>query len=152
MAGPLMRRVCLRTHASAGSESPTLYVFVPKSRADALARGIASENAAKETLDYKGIPSSPEGKEARQGLETRLTEANNNVRSLLAEIIDGSKVFQGGGTERLEETFVDKVKQAATASLDRLFPKFKVADDHRWSKVIERSRRGDEHPLEIVWL
>ena len=134
----------------AGPKSPILHVFVPKSRADALARGIATQNAAKETLDYKGVPSSPEGIEARQGMETRLTEAKNNLRSLVAEIIDGAKVFQGGGTERLEEKLLNKVKEAAFASLDRLFPTFKAADDHRWSKVIERSRRGDEHPLEAL--
>ena len=134
----------------AGPKSPILYVFVPKSRADALARGIATQSAAKETLEYKGVPSTPEGREARQGMETRLTEANNNVRSLVTEIIDGAKVFQGGGTERLEERLLDKVREAAFASLDRLFPTFKVADDHRWSKVIERSRRGDEHPLEAL--
>jgi hypothetical protein len=135
---------------AAGSDSPIIHVFVPKSRADALARVIAAQSAAKDTLEYKGVPSSPEGIEARQGMETRLTEAGNSLRSLVAEVIDGAKVYQGGGSERLEDSLLDKVKEAANASLDRLFYDFKDADDHRWPKVIERARKGAEHPLEVL--
>jgi hypothetical protein len=135
---------------AAGSDSPVIYVFVPKSRADALSRVIASRSAARDTLEYKGVPSTPEGIEARQGMETRFTEAANSLRMLVAEVIDGAKVFQGGGTERLEATLLDKVREAARASLDRLFYEFKDADDHRWPKVIERARKGAEHPLEAL--
>jgi hypothetical protein len=134
----------------AGPDSPVIHIFVPKSRADALARVIASQSAAKDTLEYKGVPSSPEGIEARQGMETRLAEAENSLRTLVAEVIDGAKVFQGGGAERLEATLLDKVREAADASLDRLFYEFKDADDHRWPKVIERARKGAEHPLEML--
>ena len=135
---------------AAGSDSPMVHVFVPKSRANALARVIASQSAAKDTLEYKGVPSSPEGIEARQGMETRLTEAANNLRALVAEFIDDAKVFQGGGTERLEASLLDRVRKAADASLDRLFYGFKDADDHRWPKVIERARKGAEQPLEAL--
>ena len=135
---------------AAGSDSPILHVFVSKSRAEALARVIATQSAAKDTLEYKGVPSSPEGIEARQGMETRLTEADNSLRRLVAEVIDGAKVYQGGGSERLEFALLDKVKEAANASLDRLFYDFKDADDHRWPKVIERARKGAEHPLEAL--
>lgn len=135
---------------AAGPDSPVIHIFVPKSRAEALARVIASQSGAKDTLEYKGVPSTPEGIEARQGMETRLTEATNGLRTLVAEVIDGAKVFQGGGAERLEATLLDKVREAAHASLDRLFYEFKDADDHRWPKVIERARRGAEHPLEVM--
>ena len=133
-----------------GFDSPIIHIFVPKSRADALARLIAAQSAAKDTLEYKGVPSSPEGIEARQGMETRLTESGNSLRSLIAEVIDGARVYQGGGTERLEATLLEKVKEAANASLDRLFYNFKDTDDHRWPKVIERARKGAEHPLEAL--
>ena len=135
---------------AAGSDSPVIHVFVPKSRAEALARVIASQSATKDTLEYKGVPSSPEGIEARQGMETRLAEATNSLRSLVAEVVDGAKTYQSGGSERLESALLDKVKEAADASLDRLFYDFKDADDPRWSKVIERGRKGAEYPLEAV--
>ena len=135
---------------AAGPDSPILYVFVPKSRADALAHSIASRSAAKDTLEYKGVPSTPEGLEARQGMETRLTGAEQSLRTLVAEVIDGAKVFQGGGNERLEATIPDKVREAVAASLSRLFYQFGDADDHRWQKAIERARKGAEHPLEAL--
>ena len=135
---------------AAGPDSPIIHGFVPKSRADALARVVAAQSAAKDTLEFKGVPTTPEGIEARQGMETRLTEAGNSLRALVAEVVDGAKVYQGGGSERLEATLPDKVKEAASASLDRLFYEFKDADDHRWPKVIERARKGAEHPLEVL--
>ncbi len=133
-----------------GSDSPVIHVFLPKSRADDLARVVAAQAAANETLEYKGAPSTPEGIEARQGMETRRTEAANSQRSLVAAIVGEAKVYQGGGSERLGATLQDKIREAANASLDRLFYDFRDADDDRWSKVIERARRGAEHPLEVL--
>ena len=135
---------------AAGSDSPVLHIFVPKSGADALARQIAAHSAANDTLAFKGVPSTPEGIEARQGMETRGAEAANHLRTLVAEIINGAKVFQGGGNERLELSLSEKVTEAANASLDRLFYQFNDADDHRWPQVIDRARRGAENPLEAV--
>ena len=135
---------------AAGTDSAIVHLFIPKSRADALARSMTAETAAKNTLEYKGVPSTQEGIEARSGMETRLTEATNSRRVLVADVVDGAKVYQGGGGERLEISLPDKVKEAANASLDRLFYEFKIADDDRWDKVIERARRGAEHPLEIL--
>lgn len=135
---------------AAGPDSPIIHVFVPKTQAQALVRTITALSAAKETLDYKGVPSSPEGIEARRGMETRLTEAGNNLQALTAEVIDKAKVYQGGGSERLEVALADRVREAANASLDRLFYEFRDADDYRWSKVIERARKGAEHPLDAL--
>ena len=135
---------------TAGSDSPIIHVFVPKTRADALARAIAAQSAAKATLEYKGVPSSTEGIEARHGMETRLTEAGNSLRTLIAEVVSGAKVYQGGGSERLEAALRDKIEESANASLDRLFYEFNDADDHRWPKVIERARNGSDHPLEVL--
>lgn len=135
---------------AAGQDSPTIHLFVRKSGADELARQIATQSAAAETLEYKGVPTTREGAEARRGMETRGAEAENRLRVLVAQIIDGARVLQGGGNERLEASLPDRVKAAAEASLVRLFPEFHEADDRRWARVIERARRGDEHPLQTV--
>ena len=135
---------------AAGPDSPTIHVFVPKSRADALARLIAARSAAHDTLEYKGVPSTFEGIEARQGMETRRAEAENGLRALVADVAGGARVLQGGGNERLEATLPARVKEAAGASLARLFHEFNDADDPRWSNAIERARRGAEHPLEVL--
>lgn len=133
-----------------GSNSPIIHVFLPKSHADDLARVVAAQAAANETLEYKGVPSTPEGIEARRSMETRRTEAANSQRSLVAEIVDNAKVYRGGGSGLFEGTLQDKIRDGANASLDRLFPDFRDADDDRWSRVIERARRGAEHPLEVL--
>ena len=135
---------------AAGPDSPTIHVFIPKSRADALARFIATVDAATETLEYKGVPATAEGKEARQGMETRRADAENNLRAVVSQITDRAKVFQGGGNERPEAALPGKVEEAANASLARLFYQFDEADDPRWGRVIERARGGAEHPLEAV--
>ena len=135
---------------AAGPDSPTIHVFVPKSRADALARLIAARSAARDTLEYKGVPSTHEGIEARQGMETRRTEAENGLRALVAEVTGGARVLQGGGNERLEATLSARVKEAAGASLARLYPEFGAAADSRWPTAIERARRGAGHPLEAL--
>ena len=135
---------------AAGADSPIIHVFVPRSKAEGIERFIADRGAAKATLEYKGVPSTPEGIEARQGMETRLTEAENNLRVLVADVVSGARVIQGGGNERLESSLPDKVREAAAASLVRLFHKFNDADDHRWPKVIERARAGAEHPLAVL--
>ncbi len=135
---------------AAGPDSAVIHVFIPKSGADALKRLIASRSAANDTLDYKGVPSTPEGIEARRGMETRATEAANRLRVLVADIVSGAKVIQGGGSERSETTLADRIREAASSSLARMYFEFGDADDHRWRNVIERARGGAEHPLEVL--
>ena len=133
-----------------GLNSPVIHVFIPKSRAEAMAKLIAAESAARSTLEFKGIPATPEGNEARQGMQTRRAEAGANLRALVAEVIGGARVLQGGGNERMESTLPEKIREAADDSLARLFPEFRDADDQRWRQAIERARRGAEHPLEVI--
>lgn len=135
---------------AAGTDSAVLHIFLPKTHAEALKKRIAEQDAAKGTLDYKGVPTTREGLEAREAMQTRHTEATNNLSALVKEIVDSAKVFQGGGNERLELTLLEKVQEAAKASLDRMFPSFKDADDARWPKVIQQARGGADNPLEAV--
>jgi hypothetical protein len=135
---------------AAGTDSPVLHIFIPKTQAEPLRKRIAEQDAAKGTIDFKGVPTTREGNEAREAMHTRLTEATLNLNSLVKEIIDSAKVFQGGGNERLELTLLEKTQEAAKASLDRMFPEFKDADDARWNKVIQQARGGAENPLEAI--
>ena len=138
-------------HARAsGQDDPMIHVFIPKTHADELARLIATRNAATETVDYKGVPTTEEGTEARGGMETRATEAENNLRVLAGQIVESAQVIQGGGNERLEVQLSEKVKAAAEASAARLYPEFPDADHSHWRTVIERARGGAEGPLDAV--
>ncbi len=135
---------------SAGVDSATIYVFVSKASADDLQKAIVEYESAKATLDFKGTPTTPEGHEARDAMATRMGTAEASRNQIINDVIDGAKVFQGGGNERYELNFVFKVEAAAQASLDRLFPRFKDADDNRWTSVINRAKSGDEAALSAV--
>jgi len=135
---------------AAGSASAVIFVFVPKASADDLQKAIVDYEAAKATLDFKGTPTTPEGREARDAMATRMATAEATRNQIVNDVIDRAKVFQGGGGERFELNLVAKVEAAAQASLDRLFPSFKDADDGRWSSVINRAKNGDEGALSAV--
>ena len=135
---------------TAGSDSAIICVYVPKASADDLQKAIVEHEAAKSTVDFKGTPTTPEGREARNAMATRMATAEVARNQIIQDVIDRAKVFQGGGGERYELTLVAKVEAAAQASLDRLFSSFKEADDNRWANVINRAKSGDEAALSAV--
>lgn len=135
---------------AAGADNPILYVFVPKASADDLKKAIADYEAAKATIEFKGTPSTEEGREARDAMNARMREAEVRRNEIIDQVIDISKVFQGGGTERFELNLIEKVRAGAQASLDRLFPNFRDADNDRWDSVINRAKNGDEAALKII--
>jgi len=135
---------------AAGTDSPIVYVFVPKVSADDLRKAIVDYEAAKATLDFKGTPSTDPGREARDAMTTRMGIAEGRRDEIINQVIESSKVFQGGGTERLELKLGEKVRTAAEASLDRLFPNFHDADHDRWEGVIKQAKDGAEDALKLV--
>jgi len=135
---------------AASSDSAVIHVYVPKASADDLQKAIVEYEAAKSTVDFKGTPTTPEGREARDAMATRMATAEAARNQIVQDVIDRAKVFQGGGGERYELYLVAKVEAAAQASLDRLFPSFKDADDNRWNSVINRAKNGDEAALSAV--
>jgi len=127
-----------------------VYVFVPKASADDFKKAIVDFESAKATIDFKGAPSTAEGREARDAMGARMREAKARRDEIIDQVVDGSKVFQGGGTELFQLNLVEKVRSGAEASLDRLFPNFRDADHDRWESVINRAKNGDEDALKAV--
>lgn len=135
----------------AGTEDPVVHVFLPRRSAEDLKRAIARREAAKETLDYKGVPSTDEGKEARHAMETRQEEAERTCQTIVNGVLEAGRVFLGGGSEATEGLMLHvRVQNAAKAALSRLYPRFEEADDHRWDGVVRRAREGDADALEAV--
>ncbi|MBA4095641.1 MAG: BREX system P-loop protein BrxC [Rhodospirillum sp.] len=133
---------------AAGNDSPVLFVFIPKKAADDLRRHIVDADAAQQTLEAKGNPGSPEGVEARQSMDSRRVRAVGERDRLIREVVDNTEVFQGGGAEVLLTDLDNKIKEAASAALLRLFPQFKEADSAAWEAVIKRAREGADHPFQ----
>ena len=135
---------------AAGTDSPVIYVYVPKASADDLKKAIVEYEAAKTAIEFKGTPTTPEGQEARDSMSTRMGSAETTRNRIIQDVINAAKVIQGGGQERFDLTLKDKVNSAAEISLDRLFPNFQDADDDRWHSVINRAKNGDEAALQAV--
>jgi len=125
-------------------------VFVPKASAQELREQIIRAEAARGTIDGKGVPSTREGEEARSSMSTRLSDAERARDYLISQIAGGAKVYKGGGTELFNLTLVEKVRDGATDALARLFSRFGEADHKGWTNVINRARKGDESPLRAV--
>lgn len=139
----------LNAARAAGVSSPVLFVFIPRKSRDELLNAIATEQAAEQTLNAKGVPSTPEGQLARQSMESRYQLARHQRELLVAEIVSASKVFQGGGNELLQLTLEEKLRAGAEASLARLFPRFKEADfsSSAWESALKRARDGADQPF-----
>src|SRR5207247_2106821 len=102
-----------------------------------------SLKAAEETLNIKGTPTTPEGLEARAAIETRKTVAETKLKSIVKEVVNGTRVFMAGGNEIAGMFMRDRVEEASKNALARLYPQFDVADDPRWEKVVERAKKAD---------
>ncbi len=132
-----------------GISSPVLFVFIPRKSRDELLNAIAAEQAAEQTLNARGVASTPEGQLARQSMESRYQLAKLQRESLVSEVVSGTKAFQGGGNELLQLTLDEKLHAGADASLARMFPRFKEADfsSSAWEGALRRARDGADQPF-----
>lgn len=133
-----------------GTDDPRLFLFIPRQAAEDLKKQMVEAEAAEQTLAAKGNPASPEGQEARIGMETRRNRSLQERDRLIGEIVGNTKVFQGGGNEVLRVDLAERIKEAAEAGLIRLFPRFKDADSNTWETAIRRAREGADNPFQPV--
>lgn len=136
---------------TAGSESPTIFVFIPNRRGDELQRQIITAKAARETINAKGTPNTNEGEEAKVGMETRLKNAEEAIETILDDLFTNAvKVYQAGGQEVLGLTLETTLEQAAQTSMVRLFREFDKADSPKWDTVLRKAREGNGDALREV--
>jgi len=135
---------------AAGTKSPAVYVFVPQHEEEELRQQIATWKAASATLNFKGVPSTPEGLEARRAMEGRAKDAGGRVNLILAEVFSRAIVYQAGGAVVDNGDLASSIEAAVESALVRLYPRFDDADHDSWDKVIDRARKGSESALEAV--
>ena len=133
-----------------GMEDATLHVHLAKRRADEFRAHIISAEAARKVLAARGVPSSPEGQEARESMKSRLAGAEASRDRIVDEIVRMARVFQGGGAEVYGEGLRAKAASGAEASLARLFPRFTDADRRGWGIALRRIREGTGTPFGAV--
>ena len=133
-----------------GQEDPILHVHVPKRSADELKGAILDAEAARQVLDHHGAPASPEGREARESMDSRRRNAEAARDEIVGAVLRAAKVFQGGGSEVFGDGLAQKISIGAEASLARLFPRFGDADHRAWEAALKRAKDGSDQPFKVV--
>ena len=133
-----------------GAEDPTLHVYLPQKSADLLRSRIIDVEAARHVLDQHGNPASPEGREARESMESRRAGAAQQRDAIVRDVLRAATVLQGGGSEIFDEGLGEKIRRGTEASLSRLFPRFNDGDHRGWDAAVTRARQGSDQPLKVV--
>jgi hypothetical protein len=134
----------------AGTQSPTIFTYIPKRAADDLRHNLIAYKAANGTLEKRGVPKTPEGIEAKAAMETTKQTSDGKINELLNDLFAGSRVFQGGGKEISGNNLQEMIVEAAQNSLQRLYPQFSIADHTGWGKVYANSKKGAPDALKAV--
>jgi hypothetical protein len=143
-------KTVLNDARAAGDSTAMVYGYIPRKMAEELKQAIAGYYAASTTLLSKGTPSGDEGIHARKAMETRQEQSEKSRDTLITDILNEMQVYLAGGDSIGGTLLNQKIQDAATLCLDRLYPLFHQADSADWHKVIERAKKGDGDALIAV--
>jgi hypothetical protein len=132
------------------TDDPTVHVLIPKAKADELKAAIAGAIATDETLNFKGNPTTSEGKEARASMLSRKGTEDAKVADCINAILAGARLFLSGGQEFPVTDLKDAAQQACEHVLSRLYPKFSQADSANWHIVWKKAKEGNSGALQAV--
>jgi len=135
---------------AAGNDSPMLFGYLPRTAHEELRQNLASMIAAKDTIENHGPPTTGEAIQAADAIKTRQRVAEQAVNGAIRQVMTGSKVFLGGGSEITGLELVDRVEDAAQSALQRLFPQFSEADHSNWPQVFNGAKAGNLGTLQSV--
>ncbi|MBI1292832.1 BREX system P-loop protein BrxC [bacterium] len=136
----------------AGTDSSTIFIFIPGGHTDELNSALATWKAAEETIASRGTTNTPEAEQARSAMETRSRLGSGDVARIIGTLVEQGGVHMGGGQQlsgglTLRETVEE---QAIPAALQRMFTEFKDADDQRWEVALTRAKKGDGAALSAL--
>lgn len=136
---------------SAGNNHPLSYIYVKKTKDAELRSEILKFLAAGQTLSAMGLPSTPEGEQARKSMETRQKMAKNAVEDLIGKISEEASVYLAGGNSVEVGTIRDNIDEALKNIADRQFPDFKSkADALRWGQALTKAVAGNPDALNEI--
>ena len=143
--------VVLNEIRAEGANAPLAYAFVKKNRDSDLKSEIIKYLAAGLTLDKKGSPTDPEGKQARRSMETRKGKADIAIDELILKICIEGSVYLAGGNLVEVGTIKDNIEDALNSIADRQFSDFKSKCDYKdWDKALSKALSGDPDALKKI--
>ncbi|MBX8463533.1 BREX system P-loop protein BrxC [Deinococcus sp. RIT780] len=134
---------------AAGSESATVFVFIPEPRREDFREAMTTLLAAQEVLAARPVASTPEAQEARTAMQTRVHNAKADVDRLIAQAVDAAQVFQAGGQE-LDGNLRAALPGALQAAVARLYPRFPEGDHAHWEKAYRNAKQENAGALDAV--
>ncbi|RXZ47570.1 BREX system P-loop protein BrxC [Agromyces fucosus] len=138
------------TASAAPTDSAVIHVFIPKLPGDDLTDAMASRAGGADTIAQRIAPTTNEGQEAKKAIQSIVTTAEAAIKRLSNELTKHAIVRQAGGTPVSGTGFTQAVENAVQKSLDRLYPKFSVADSSSWHLVLSHAVAGKPDALGAV--
>ena len=136
---------------AAGNNAPLAYAFVKKFRDPELHTEIVRFLAARLTTNAMGLPSTPEGIQAKKGMETRELQARNAILDLIEKIGQDAIIYLAGGVEIQKGTLKENIEEALNSIADRQFPEFKSkADFANWGSALNKALAGNPDALNAI--
>lgn len=127
------------------------YIYINKTRDSELRSEIIKYLAAKDTIDTRGLPNTPEGQQAKRGMETRRDKALSNIKDNVEKIYEQSQVYLAGGTLVDRGTLRENIQNALNSIADRQFYEFKSKADYKdWDKALRKALEGDTEALKRI--
>ena len=131
-------------------DDPLIYLLIPRSKTDDLKKAIAGILAADETLNSKGHPTSQEGRDAKEHIESRKRQEEFNLRTIIRDIFQGNRLYLAGGQEENIITLKEAAEEACDQVLGRLYPKFDIADSANWPTALNKAKAGNADALSAL--
>lgn len=133
------------------ADNPTLFAFLPTQHKTELSNAIVALDAARSTLQKRGMPATEEGRDAQRAMESRQRGAEKALEELMGRLFADLRLFQAGGQEvTAGSDLAARIQLAAQASCVRLYALFDAADNDHWSKVLDEARQGNQEALRAV--
>jgi hypothetical protein len=136
---------------AAGNNAPLAYAFVKKFRDPELRTEIIKFLAAGLAINAMGLPSTPEGEQAKKSMETRQSQAKTAIQDLIEKICDEAIVFLAGGNKVQAGTLKENIQESLNSIADRQFPDFKnKADFLNWGQALTKALAGNPDALNAI--
>jgi hypothetical protein len=98
-----------------------------------------------------GINTTPEGIQARKGMETRHSQSKNAIQELIVKICNESVIYLAGGNKVITNTLKESIQEALYSIADRQFPEFKgKADFIGWPQALAKALAGNPDALSSI--
>ena len=136
---------------AAGNNAPLAYAFVKKFRDPELRTEIIKFLATGLAINAMGLPSTPEGEQAKKSMETRQSQAKTVMQELVEKICDETKLYLAGGTIIQSGTLKENIQEALNSIADRQFSEFKSKADYlNWGQALTKALAGNPDALNAI--